>query len=374
MFWRDVISPDVPVRKSPLRKSSAAKQAAQLEERRSDLVERLFDISTDEHAALWFVESGAERKQQARAFNYHSELRARCSESVSPDMAERIDMDASRCTHEEETDARTIDTVRSVLLCYAVHNPKIGYSQGMNTLVAAFFQSLKDEERSFWVLCAFVEDLATVPESYYDSELTGLRIDIRAFQHMLHQWLPQVHAKITALDLDLSLFCVDMFASCHFNHVSEPCRSLLWDCCFVFGHTQAVFGASAAFFEHISSAFLQLSSMSQALEMMAGLTRSWKRLSTEAPHLAAKRVVFWACRADESLELIQERRHDARVDLEIQTPHDQDTTIWNALEYETGRITESDIGSSAGVPQVDNSDAAYSASGKLDYYAQWKKS
>ena len=49
--------------------------------------------------------------------------------------------------------------MRHVLHAYALHNPSIGYCQGMNFVVAILLQTVT-EEMAFWMLVTIVDDLA----------------------------------------------------------------------------------------------------------------------------------------------------------------------------------------------------------------------
>lgn len=50
------------------------------------------------------------------------------------------------------------ETLRRVLAAYALHNPKVGYCQGMNFL-AGLLLLFMPEESAFWSLAALVEQL-----------------------------------------------------------------------------------------------------------------------------------------------------------------------------------------------------------------------
>lgn len=48
------------------------------------------------------------------------------------------------------------DTLRRILFAYSVHNPVLGYCQGLNFIAARIMQHLGEEE-SFWLLVKMIE-------------------------------------------------------------------------------------------------------------------------------------------------------------------------------------------------------------------------
>ena len=49
-----------------------------------------------------------------------------------------------------------------------------------------------EEEESFWMMCAVVEDL--VPASYFSSTLIGVQADQRVLRQLIVNYLPDVDA------------------------------------------------------------------------------------------------------------------------------------------------------------------------------------
>ena len=83
-----------------------------------------------------------------------------------------------------------IDSLRTLLICYGIRNPTVGYCQSMNFL-AAFLLLNMDEERAFWTLASIVEDI--LPKDYYTSHMVGSRTDQRVLLSCLKWKLPSLH-------------------------------------------------------------------------------------------------------------------------------------------------------------------------------------
>ena len=57
-------------------------------------------------------------------------------------------------------------------------------------MIAASLLLFLEEEESFWMMCAVVEDL--VPASYFSSTLIGVQADQRVLRQLIVNYLPQV--------------------------------------------------------------------------------------------------------------------------------------------------------------------------------------
>ena len=57
-------------------------------------------------------------------------------------------------------------------------------------MIAASLLLFMEEEESFWMMCAVVEDL--VPASYFSSTLIGVQADQRVLRQLIVNYLPEV--------------------------------------------------------------------------------------------------------------------------------------------------------------------------------------
>lgn len=120
-----------------------------------------------------------DRKSKLKENYYESLLRNRASfklENKVLDPSEKqIELDLLRTLpnnrHFENLESEGIERLRRVLLAYSLHNPSVGYCQGLNRLAAVALLFLPEED-AFWCLVAIVEVI--MPKDYYGRNLLGM--------------------------------------------------------------------------------------------------------------------------------------------------------------------------------------------------------
>ncbi|GFY51702.1 TBC1 domain family member 2B [Trichonephila inaurata madagascariensis] len=109
-----------------------------------------------------------------------------------------------------------IQKLQSVLHAFCLHNPKLGYCQGMNFLVGMMLLFV-DAEDAFWCLVAIVERY--FPSSYFDQNLIGAQADQELLKELLRSKLPKISAHLAALDIELSTVTLNWFLSLFIDSV-----------------------------------------------------------------------------------------------------------------------------------------------------------
>jgi len=125
-----------------------------------------------------------------------------------------------------------IASLRRVLLAYSRRNPELGYCQSMNFITAMLLLHM-DEESSFWMLAAIIEDL--LPCEYYAGNMTGLCVEQRVLQSCLSWKLPKVHKHLLEYEVDLDQISVPWFMCLFLNSLPLDVTLRVWDCFFYEG-------------------------------------------------------------------------------------------------------------------------------------------
>ncbi|ETV72412.1 hypothetical protein, variant [Aphanomyces astaci] len=206
------------------------------------------------HGKLWMLLSGANTEMDLRKGHYSTLVG---HSSVNAESVRQIEADLTRTVSPDDADwsVERSDQLRRVLVAYAVHNPKLGYCQGLNYVVARLLQCVDDDESAFWLLERMI---ALLPDDYYTTML-GLAIDQHVFAELVALQTPQIVQHIEQLGgfgAELSLACTEWFCTLF----GSPCRKettiRVWDLFFINGN-EALFRMALAFtqleYPHIMS-------------------------------------------------------------------------------------------------------------------------
>ncbi|CAJ1331370.1 unnamed protein product, partial [Effrenium voratum] len=153
---------------------------------------------------------------------------------------EQIDADVPRTRHSLVA-GRTAD-LRCVLRSLSVHRPEIGYAQGMNQLAAVFLKLGFDNEMTFSMMDALMQDL--VP-GCHDPDLHGLFRDTGVADILIQTFLPRHALAFESAGIEVLWFTVDYFLTLGSAGASLPFIACLWDLCFLWG-PRAVFSGFLA--------------------------------------------------------------------------------------------------------------------------------
>ncbi|GAA6040682.1 hypothetical protein JCM8097_000874 [Rhodosporidiobolus ruineniae] len=173
---------------------------------------------------------------EAREPGVYQELLAQPTTDAEAPCLKQIDMDCHRTFPTNVFFAGNgpgVAKLRNVLVAYSRRNPKIGYCQGMNNLVATLLLTHPAEEDAFWVLVCIVENI--LPSDYYTSHLLVSRADQEVLRDLVARVLPTLAEHLEEQGVELSAITFGWFLSL-FTDVL-PIQTLLrvWDLFFIHG-------------------------------------------------------------------------------------------------------------------------------------------
>ncbi|XP_077986905.1 uncharacterized protein LOC144441221 [Glandiceps talaboti] len=134
--------------------------------------------------------------------------------------------------HFQDANADKVHQLQQVLEAFCIHNPEIGYCQGMNFLVATCLLFM-EAELAFWCLVAIVEKY--FPDNYFDRNLVGAQADQSVLKELVQRKLPLLHTHISSVDIDLSTITLNWFLAIFFDSVPFETLLRIWDCFFLEG-------------------------------------------------------------------------------------------------------------------------------------------
>ena len=161
---------------------------------------------------VWSEASGASER---RIPGYYEDLVMRSEDGtdVDPDIANQIKADIRR-TLTDNVFFQTgpgVKRLEEVLRAYSLHNPSIGYCQGMNLITASLLLICATPEDCFWLLVAVIDTI--LPSGYFSGSLLTARADQIVLREYVAQLLPTLSTKLDDLDVELEACTFHWFLS-----------------------------------------------------------------------------------------------------------------------------------------------------------------
>ncbi|KAL4219569.1 hypothetical protein ACF0H5_022143 [Mactra antiquata] len=106
--------------------------------------------------------------------------------------------------------------LQDVLLAFCIHNPTIGYCQGMN-FIAGMSLIFLDPEDAFWMLVAVAESYFS--PHYFDHSLIGAQSDQQVLKDIVRDKLPALYNHLESIDIELCTITLNWFLAIFFDAV-----------------------------------------------------------------------------------------------------------------------------------------------------------
>ncbi|GAB0197584.1 TBC1 domain family member 16 [Grus japonensis] len=126
-------------------------------------------------------------------------------------------------------DNPNVETMRRILLNYAVFNPTIGYSQGMSDLVAPLLAEVLDESDTFWCFVGLMQNTIFV-SSPRDEDMEKQLMYLRELIRLMH---PHFYQHLSSLGEDglQMLFCHRWILLCFKREFPDAEALRMWEAC-----------------------------------------------------------------------------------------------------------------------------------------------
>lgn len=177
---------------------------------------------------IWAECSGA---SALRNPGYYEDLVARSQEGtdIDPDIASQIKADVRRTLTDNVffRHGPGVQRLEELLRAYSIHNPRIGYCQGMfpltpadfstdissgmNLITASLLLICAAAEDCFWLLVAIIDVI--LPSQYFSSTLLVARADQVVLRQYVAEVLPKLSAKLEELGVELEACTFHWFLS-----------------------------------------------------------------------------------------------------------------------------------------------------------------
>lgn len=177
---------------------------------------------------IWSECSGANAR---RIPGYYDDLvsRRERGDGLDTEIVNQINADIGR-TLTDNTYFRHgpgVARLQTILLAYSIHNPGVGYCQGMNLITASLLLIMPTPEDAFWILVAIVENI--LPSGYFDKGLLVSRADQIVLRSYVGEVLPKLGAQFEELGVELEACSFMWFLSLFTGCLSAEALYRVWD-------------------------------------------------------------------------------------------------------------------------------------------------
>ena len=161
--------------------------------------------------------------------------------------------------------AEGVQSLRRLLLCFAVHCPLVGYCQGLNFIAGSVLLATGGEEvAAFALLCAIVEGGRL---TYYTKSMAGCMVDTAVMADLAAFYEPELTELLAQYGLHLSNFCSAWFICLFCNApLALPHCMRLWDVLFCHGE-EALFRVGLALLRHCHSKVLTVGGAEDVMQL-----------------------------------------------------------------------------------------------------------
>ncbi|KAG0310892.1 hypothetical protein BGZ99_010501 [Dissophora globulifera] len=126
-----------------------------------------------------------------------------------------------------------IEKLKNILLAYSLHNPSVGYCQGMNLLAGTLLLTNNSEEEAFWILTSMLG--RHLPEDYFTQQLLSPQADQRVLKELVQEIMPRLSLHFQEMHVDLTAVTFSWFLTLFTDCLPVETLLRIWDVFFVEG-------------------------------------------------------------------------------------------------------------------------------------------
>lgn len=171
-----------------------------------------------------------------------------------------------------ERDSMGQCALMNVLKAYSLHDPEVGYCQGMGFL-SAMFLSYMPEEQSFWHLVACLNHKRYDMADLYRPRMPKVPEVIFIFEGLMQTHMPQLAAHLENEGLHPTMYLTQWFITLFTYNFPFDFVTRVWDC-FLYEGWKVIFRVSLALMKHSQSELCSPAEQSLATHPCAPATEA----------------------------------------------------------------------------------------------------
>lgn len=121
-----------------------------------------------------------------------------------------------------------LSALRRVLYAYSVYDDEIGYCQGMNFL-AAMFLTFMNEEESFWLLVAVMNEEPYDMRVMYSEDMGGVHESLYITERLVQKFMPKLFKHLEREHVDISMIATQWIMTLFSSTFRFDMVSRVWD-------------------------------------------------------------------------------------------------------------------------------------------------
>mmetsp|Transcript_14536 Transcript_14536/g.21689 ORF Transcript_14536/g.21689 Transcript_14536/m.21689 type:complete len:656 (+) Transcript_14536:40-2007(+) len=184
-------------------------------------------IPVKTRGTIWKLMTNVSQSVAKHGENYYEKMLNSGSSYVK-----QIDLDVARTfrnhSHFCERYGLGQRALFSVLKAYSVHNPEIGYCQGMSQVAGLLLMFLHEED-VFWVLDALMSSSHFGMNDLYVPGFPKLLIYFELLERLIGRYLPDLYQHFQQQDILTSMYATRWFLMVFINQLPFECVLRIWD-------------------------------------------------------------------------------------------------------------------------------------------------
>lgn len=162
-----------------------------------------------------------------RIFNEFSNKNTEHSENIQKDLARTAPNDTNFAKGSKQS-----QKLYTILNTYSHYNPKIGYPQGLNFIVAKLLLKIEEEKNIFIILDGIISKLHLDTVIGEDNKLKG---HLSVITNLLKEYTPKVYNFLQENNISHETFTANWFITIFSNSTNDDELFILWNFLFAFG-------------------------------------------------------------------------------------------------------------------------------------------
>uniref|UniRef100_A0A0X3PWH0 TBC1 domain family member 2B n=1 Tax=Schistocephalus solidus TaxID=70667 RepID=A0A0X3PWH0_SCHSO len=190
-------------------------------------------IPSEMRARVWskLIQLGLSKTTVSTGSRYYQTLVEKVNDiQVNSAHRRQITLDVLRTFPEHvafnRPEATGVQQMQEVLQAFALHNPDVGYCQGMNFIVGNASLFL-DKETTFWLLVLFVE--CHFSPNYFNAGLIAAQADQSVMRELIQYFSPDLYRHLQNLEIDMSTLTLNWFMAVFVSAVPIETLLRIWD-------------------------------------------------------------------------------------------------------------------------------------------------